>query len=65
MDRRRIALVAGALALIAVAARHPTADITVLTHDAGDLAPHRVQAAIDLGMVGVNVLVTWTAHQLR
>lgn len=65
MLRRRIAvgLIAG-LAVVA-AARHPTASIHVLTHDAGDVAPHRVQAVLDLGLVGVDLLVTWTAHQLR
>jgi hypothetical protein len=65
MDRRRIAGVAGALALVAVAARHPTADIQLLTHNTGDLAPHRVQAAVDFGLVGVHLLVTWTADHLR
>lgn len=65
MVRRRLAVgVVAALALVA-AARHPTASITVLTHDAGDVAPHKMQAAVDLGLVGVNLLVTWTAHQLR
>jgi hypothetical protein len=59
-DRRTLA-VAG-LALVAlVAMRHPTPDIRLLTHDIGDPRPHRIQAAIDLGLVGVSVLYTWTA----
>ncbi|NYD91683.1 hypothetical protein [Sphingomonas melonis] len=59
-DRRTLA-VAG-LALVAlVAVRHPTPDIRLLTHDIGDPRPHRIQAAIDLGLVGVSVLYTWTA----
>ena len=65
MLRRRIAV--GLIAALAMltAVRHPTASITVLTHDAGDVAPQRMQAALDLGLVGVNLLVTWTAHRLR
>lgn len=51
------------LALIA-AARHPSADIRILTHDAGDTAPHEVRAAVDLGIVAVSVLVTWTGRHI-
>jgi len=62
-DRRAVVAVA-ALGLLAVAARHPTADLRLLTHDAGDRAPVRVQAAIDLGLVGISVLYTFS-RQLR
>ncbi|HEX7849241.1 MAG TPA: hypothetical protein VF485_05855 [Sphingomonas sp.] len=60
--RRRGAMVAiaAALALIAVV-RHPTADIEILTHRVGDPAPHRIQAAVDLGVVAVKFLLTWTS----
>ena len=64
MNRRRVAVVAAVAALIAVGARQPTADIRILTHDARDLQPGQVRAAIDLGLVGINLLVTWT-RQLR
>ncbi len=65
MRNRRIMIgIFAALALITVA-RHPTADIQILTHDAADPTPRRVQAAIDLGLVGVSVLVTWTGEHLR
>jgi hypothetical protein len=64
MNRRRVAIVAAAVALVAVGTRQPTADIRILTHDVRDLQPARMQAAIDLGLVGVNLLVTWT-RQLR
>lgn len=50
-------------ALIAVA-RHPNADIQILTHDTSDPAPHQIKAAIDLGLVGFSVLVTWTGKHL-
>lgn len=65
MRDRRMIVAAVALGMIALSARHPTADIQLLTHEAGDPSPHRMQAAIDLGLVGVNLLFTWTAHQLR
>jgi hypothetical protein len=51
------------LAVIALA-RHPTADIQILTHDATDHAPHQIRAALDLGLVAVSVLVTWTGTHL-
>jgi hypothetical protein len=57
-------LVVGAALLLAAFARHPSADIRILTHDAADRAPHRVQAAIDLGLATVSVLVTWTAKRV-
>jgi hypothetical protein len=55
--------IATALALVA-AIRHPSADIRILTHDAGDTAPHEIKAALDLGVVAVSVLVTWTGKHL-
>lgn len=65
MRNRRIMIgIFAALALIAVA-RHPSADIQILTHDSTDPTPHRVKAAIDLGLVGVSVLITWTGEHLR
>lgn len=65
MNRRRVALVAAALALVAVGTRQPTADLQILTHDTRDVNPRRMQAVLDLGVVGVKLLVTWTAGQLR
>lgn len=58
---RRIGLGIGvALLLVLALLRHPTADIRILTHDAADRTPARVQAALDLGVIAVSVLVTWT-----
>ena len=62
--RKNIVLgVAALLALVAVA-RHPTADIEILTHQASDPAPHRIQAALDLGVVAIKFLLTWTSGRL-
>ncbi|URW76061.1 hypothetical protein M9980_02175 [Sphingomonas donggukensis] len=62
MDKRRTAIVvAAALALIALTP-HPTADIRIETHDIADVAPRRFQAAVDLGVMAVKVLVTWSAE---
>lgn len=53
------------LGLAVISLRHPTADIRLITHDVRDPAPHRVQAAVDLGLVGVSILYTWTVGTLR
>ncbi len=53
------------LGLTVISLRHPTADIRLITHDLRDPAPHRVQAAVDLGLVGVSILYTWTVGTLR
>jgi len=64
--RRRRTILAAICAILALAAvvRHPTANIEILTHQASDPSPHRLQAAVDLGIVAVHVLVTWTASHL-
>jgi hypothetical protein len=64
MQRRRTILIAAAMLALLAVARHPTADIEILTHQANDPAPHRVQAAVDLGIVAVNFLLTWTAGRV-
>ena len=59
--RHRIAIVAGsALALLALASPDHRADIRILTHRPGDLAPQRAQAVVDLGLASISVLVTWS-----
>lgn len=62
MGRRKTWLAMIALLTIVAVARHPTATIEIRTHDAGDRAPHSFQAAIDLGVVAFNLLLTWTGH---
>jgi len=64
MRNRKLALIAVVLALLALAPRHPSANIQVEMHQASDPAPHRIQAAVDLGLLGFSVLVTWTGKQL-
>jgi hypothetical protein len=63
-NRKAVLAIAG-LALMALAVRHPTADIRIITHDASDRSPHRMQAAVDIGLVAVSVLYTWTVSRLR
>lgn len=64
MRNRRFVLAVGAMLLLALAIRHPSADIRVMTHDVGDRTPHQVSAAIDLGLVAFSILYTWTGKQL-
>lgn len=64
MRRRRIIFVCGLLVLVAMMVRHPTADIRIITHDIADPAPHKIEAAVDLGVFAVSLLVTWTARSM-
>lgn len=48
------------VALLAFAAPHHRADIAIFTHRQTDLTPQRVQAAVDLGIVGFSFLLTWS-----
>ncbi|MGJ3648599.1 hypothetical protein ACLB0R_09005 [Sphingomonas sp. GlSt437] len=64
MRNRRIAIALVALALLVAAVRHPSATITLATADATDPAPHRFQAAVDIGLMAVSVIVTWTSKHL-
>lgn len=64
---QRLVLVAGviALALVVVRPQRPHADLAILTHRAGDSAPQQVHAAIDLGILAISVLVTWSRQLAR
>lgn len=64
MRNRQVGMLIVAVALLAAAVRHPSAEINILTADAGDRAPHQVKAAVDLGLVAVRLLITWTAKGL-
>lgn len=63
-NRRTIALIGAAALLIAGMVHRPSANIQILAHDSADLAPHKIQAALDLGVMAVNILITWTAHRV-
>jgi len=68
MDRRRFRIgiaALAALALFAIASPHHRADIRILTHDQNDRNPHKLQAAVDIGIVAVSVLITWTRKLAR
>jgi hypothetical protein len=65
-SKRRVALAGGGAALLALTAMSPhTAKIQIITHDVTDTAPRKFQAAIDLGVMAVSVLYTWTAKRAR
>ena len=49
-----------ALALLVLASPQHRATIRILAHRPGDMAPERLQAAVDFGLVGLSVLVTWS-----
>ncbi|MBY8828714.1 hypothetical protein [Hephaestia mangrovi] len=64
MRERRIGLALLVLALLVLAARHPSVTISIDTHDGSDPAPHTMQAAIDVGLAGVSLLWTWSGRHL-
>lgn len=47
-----------------LSARRPSARLEFLTHETGDPSPRRFQAAVDIGLVAVSVIVTWTGKRL-
>jgi len=53
---------AALLALVVLASPDHRADIRILAHRPGDLAPQRAQAIVDIGLASVSVLVTWSRH---
>lgn len=57
--------VIGAIAFFALRVERPHADLRILTHRVGDTAPQQVQAAIDVGIVAVSVIVTWSRELAR
>jgi len=66
MNKRRIALAAGAAALLVTATTvRPTAEFKILTHEITDKTPRKFQAAVDTGILAVSVLYTWTERTLR
>jgi len=63
MERRRIGLAFAAVALLAAGAvARPHAHLVLQLEELGDRAPARMQAALDMGVVAISVLVTWTSR---
>ncbi|MBX9796266.1 hypothetical protein [Sphingomonas sp.] len=62
MRNRRFALAALALLLVVTSARHPSANISIIAHDPADRTPRQMQAAVDVGVFAVSLLVTWTSR---
>ena len=65
MRNRKLVLAVAGLGLVTLAVRHPTSDFRLITHEKSDPSPHRMQAVVDFGLVGVSVLYTWTVNRLR
>ncbi|MCH4894217.1 MULTISPECIES: hypothetical protein [unclassified Sphingomonas] len=65
MKSRKGVMAALALLALVLLVRPPSADIRILTHDSEDRSPHRVHAAVDMGVMALSLLVTWTAAQPR
>jgi hypothetical protein len=61
VKRNRIILALGAAALLLISlAPDRRADIAIQMHRGGDIAPHKVEATVDLGIMAISVLVTWS-----
>jgi hypothetical protein len=60
-NRRIVAIGAALLALLAFVPDR-RADIAISIQRPDDVAPQRVQAVVDVGLVAVSVLVTWSKH---
>ena len=64
MRRRQVILALGVLALAVMLVRYPSADVRIITHDMTDPAPRKVEAAVDMGVFALSLLVTWTAKSM-
>ncbi len=59
--RNRIVLALGVAALLLISfATDRRADIAVAMQRPGDVSPQKVEAVVDLGLVAISVLVTWS-----
>lgn len=59
-DKRKVGLIAGGALVVALAWQTPTASLEIQTHDVTDVAPKRMEAALDLGIAAFSLLITWT-----
>lgn len=60
LDKRKVGLIAGGALVIALAWQTPTASLEIQTHDVTDVAPKKMEAALDLGIAAFSLLITWT-----
>jgi len=60
IDKRKAGWIAGGALLVAVAWQTPTASLEIKTHDVADVAPKKLEAALDLGLAAFSLLITWT-----
>lgn len=63
VDKRKTGLIAGGVLLVALAWQTPTASLEIQMHDVADVAPKKVEAALDLGIAAFSLLITWTASR--
>lgn len=64
-DKRKWVVGAVVAALAIAVVQPPSADLRILTHDAADRDPRKVEAAIDLGIAAFSLIVTWTQRAAR
>ena len=62
-DKRKVGLIAGGALVVALAWQTPTASLEIQMHDVADVAPKKVEAALDLGIAAVSLLIIWTASR--
>lgn len=65
VEKRRLGVIAAATLVAMLAFQTPTAELRIQLHDVADVTPRKVEAAVDLGIAAVSVLVTWTAKAAR
>lgn len=63
LDKRKVGLIAGGALVVALAWQTPTASLEIQTHDVTDVAPKKLEAALDLGIAAFSLLITWTASR--
>lgn len=63
VDKRKLGLIAGGALVVALAWQTPSANLKIQLHDVTDAAPKKVEAALDLGIAAVSLLITWTASR--
>lgn len=59
-DKRKVGVIACGALLVALAWQTPTASLEIQTHDVADVAPKKMEAALDLGIAAFSLLITWT-----